>query len=207
LSGETTVMSLSDNQVRLDILQILYNHTSDNPTSLGVDRAIIQATLQISQQQMDEAVSFLEANGLAILSRAGSAKWTFAKITSDGLDVVENKERYAEKYAFTQNTSTQIKENQQQVSKSQTKTAFQDLLTTTFRQASDQVLSSSASNNDKGKIEKQLKEFQKELLKGGKADLGSIRKKWEGLKKNASWLTPTLGATVLETIKLILDLE
>jgi hypothetical protein len=198
-------MSLSDNQVRLEILQLLYNRASDNPSSLGVDRAIIQATLKISHQQMDDAVSFLEVNGLVGLSRADGTKWTFAKITGDGLEVIENKERYAEKYAFTQNVTNQIQEPMQQnFSKKDPNANFTELVATSFRQARDQVLDSSKSKNDKSKIEKQLREFQKELTKAQKADLGSIQTDWEWLKKNAGFVCPVVAPAVLETVKLIL---
>ena len=200
-------MSLTDNQVRLEILQLLYNLASDNPSSLGIDRAIIQATLHISQQQMDDSVSFLEANGLVGLFRADGTKWTFAKITGDGLDVVDHKERYAEKYAFTQNETSQIQESKQQkFSKKDPNANFTELVAISFKQASDQVLGSSKSNYDKSKIEKRLKEFQKELTKAKKADLNSIQKDWAWLKKNAGFVCPEVAPAVLETIRLILDL-
>ena len=199
-------MSLPDNQVTLDILQLLYNRTNDNPSSLGVDRAIIQATLKIPQQQMDDAVSFLEANGLVTISISGGTKWTFAKITGDGLDVVENKERYAEKYAFTQTTSSQIQEQGHKIPKVQPKINFSELLTSAFRQASNQVLGAKMPNSDKSKIERQLRELQKELSKAEKADLGSIKKDWESLKKNSSFVCPIIAPAILETLKLIFEL-
>jgi hypothetical protein len=201
-------MSLSDEQVRLEILQLLYNRASDNSSSLGVDRAIIQATLQIPKQQMDDAVIFLEANGLVALSKADGNKWTFAKITCDGLDVIENKERFADKFAFIQNATSQIQESGQQIfSKKGSNSPFPELVANSFKQASDQVLGSSKSNNDKSKIEKQLKEFQKELTRTQKADLGSIQKYWEWLKKNAGFVCPVIAPAVLDCIKLILDLK
>jgi hypothetical protein len=201
-------MSQSDEQVRLEISQLLYNRASDNPSSLGIDRAIIQATLQIPQQQMDDAVIFLEANGLITVSKADWNNWTFAKITGDGLDVIENKERFADKYAFMQNAISQIQEiGQQKFSKKEPNANFPELAANYFKQASDQVLGSSRSNNDKSKIEKQLREFQKELTRAQKADLGSIQKDWEWLKKNAGFVCPVIAPAVLETIKLILDLK
>jgi hypothetical protein len=157
---------------------------------------------------MDDAVSFLEANGLVAFSKADGTKWTFAKITGYGLDVIENKERFAEKYAFMQNTTSQIQEQgQQKFSKKDFNANFPELVCTSFKQASDQVLGSSKSNSDKSKIEKQLREFQKELTKAQKADLGSIQKDWEWLKKNAGFVCPVVSPAVLETVKLILDLQ
>lgn len=207
---EATPMStsISDPQVSMDILQLLYNRVSDDPASSGVDRAIIQATLKIDEKQMDENIAYLEANGLVAVSRAGGYKWTFAKITGDGIDVVENKERYADKFTFTQAASSQIPlEGQAKISQRlQPKLNFPEQVSTAFKQASDQVLSAKISNGDKGKIEKQLRELEKELLKAKKTDLSAVQKEWEKLNKNAGWLNVTLAPVVLEAVKLALDL-
>ena len=52
-------MSVSDDQVRLDIVELLYKHREDNATRFGVDRAIIQDTLQLSEKQMDSNSLYL----------------------------------------------------------------------------------------------------------------------------------------------------
>lgn len=193
----------SESQIRLDILQLLYNKASDNPSNFGVDRAIIQATLQITQQQLDDSMTFLEANGLVALSRIGG-KWTFAKITGEGLNVIENKQQYAEKYAFAQASTSQLQEQTGNVPRIQAKQNFADLVSSSFKLASDQVLDANIPNNDKGRIERQLRELQKQLLKAEKADLGSIKKEWDWLKKNAAFVCPILAPTVLQSIKLII---
>jgi hypothetical protein len=157
---------------------------------------------------MDDNMSYLEANGLVVVSRAGGYKWTFAKITGEGIDVVENKERYADKFTFTQTTSSQVPaEGQTKISqKLQPKLSFPKQVSAAFKQASDQVLSSKISNGDKGKIEKQLRELEKGLLKAEKTDLATVQKEWDRLNKNAGWLNVTLAPVVLEAVKLALDL-
>jgi len=198
--------SLSNDKVTIDILQLLYNRVSDNPGSSGVDRAIIQATLNVPQKQMDDRISFLEANGLVAIYRVGSSKWTFAKITGEGIDVIENKERYADKFTFTQTASSQtLKEGQQRLSqKMQPQLSFPEQVSEAFRQASDQVLAAKTLSDDKSKIEKNLKALQRELQKGNKADLGSIQKDWEWIRKNGNFLAPTVAPVVLEAIKLVI---
>lgn len=202
-------MSASDDQVRLDILELLYKHFRDNPKGSGVDRAIIQDTLKLSEKQMDINMSHLENETLVALSRTIGSQWTFAKITEDGINVIENKERYADKYPFVRASTSQIQEEDH-------KTAFQTVLSEgsfsqhlidAFRNARDQVRATTLSNRDREKIEKQLKALEKELLKNKKADLGAIQKEWEGLRKNASWLSPAIAQAVLEGIKNTLDLE
>lgn len=201
-------MPISNDKVTIDILQLLYNRISDNPESTGVDRAIIQATVNVSEKQMDDSIAYLETNGLVAVSRIGGSKWTFAKITGEGIDVIENKERYADKFTFTQTSSSQAPiEGQQRLSERlQPQLSFTEQVTEAFRQASDQVLAAKISNSDKGKIEKQLRSLEKELWKGTKADLGSIQKDWEWLNKNASWLHTVVGPIVLEAVKIRLDL-
>ena len=201
-------MPVSDDQVRIDILEVLYKHLTDDPTSSGVDRAIIQDTLKISESQMDLNMSYLEEKTLVTLFRIKGSQWTFAKITAEGIDVVENKERHAEKFPFTQATTNQIHkdvhENVIQIEQSQV--SFSQQVTNAFNQAYNQVETSKLSKAEKGKIEKQLNALEKELQKTRRADLGTIQKLWEWLKRNASWLSPTIAQVVLEGIKIVLDL-
>ncbi len=201
-------MSASDNQVLIDILEMLYERVNDDQASLGVDRAIIQATLQISSKQMDDNISYLVERNLVELAGTDSDKWTFAKITADGIDVIENKERHADKFSFTQTPTSRItsEEDDKTFNKLQHKLSFSEQVTDAFKQASDQVLAANISAGEKGKIEKQLNSLEKEILKTRKADLRSIQKDWEWLKKNADWLTPTLASVMLEGIRIALDL-
>ena len=164
-----------------------------------MDRAIIQATLQISPKQIDDIMSYLAEKNFVALAGTTSGKWTFAKITADGIDVIENKERYADKFPFIQASNKVHEEDQEQVFQTtQVQASFSEQVSNAFKQASDQVLGAKISTGEKGKIEKQLKSLEKELLKTKKADLGTIQQVWEWLKKNADWLSPTLAPVVLE---------
>ena len=201
-------MSLSDDQVRFNILELLNKRVSDNPASLGTDRAIIQDLLKVSEKQMDDNMHYLEEKALVALSRTKTSQWTFAKITADGIDVMENKERYTEKFPFLQTSTSQIPQEgtENLPQKPQSETSFIELSADAFKQARDQVRGAKISNSDKEKIEKQLKALEKELQKAKKADLTTIQKCWEWLKKNANWLTPTIGKAVLEGIRTSLEL-
>ena len=88
----------------------------------------------------------------------------------------------------------------------QPQVSFHEQVSNAFKQASDQVLGAKISPGEKGKIEKQLKSLEKELLKTKKADLGVIQKDWEWLKKNADWISRGLASVVLEGIRVALDL-
>jgi hypothetical protein len=200
-------MSVTDNQVLLDVLELLYKHINDDPASPGVDKAIVQSILQTSPKQIDDNMSYLVEKNLVALSGSATGKWTFAKITPDGIDVVENKERYANKFPFTQAQSHVHEERQQRVFETgQAQITFPEKVSIAFKQASDQVLGARISPSEKGKIEKQLRSLEKELLKTKKADLGTIQKDWKVLRKNAEWLTPILAQAMLEGIRSTLDL-
>jgi hypothetical protein len=197
----------SDNKALFDILELLYKRISDDLASPGTDRAILQATLQISPKQIDDNMSYLADRNLVILAGTTNGKWTFAKITAEGIDVVENKERHGGKIPSGQGSS-QIQEEPQEKGflKGQPQFSFPELVSNAFKQASDQVLNAKISTGEKGKIEKQLKSLEKELLKTKKADLREIQKDWEWLKKNADWVSTTLASVVLEGIRIALDL-
>jgi hypothetical protein len=200
-------MSSSDDQVRLNILELLHKNLSDDSSNRGVDRAIIQAILQIPQFQMDQNMSYLEEKGLVALFRAVGSQWTFAKLTADGIDVVENKERFAEKFSFTQTATSQIPtEAQKATKKAQSQVSFPELLKEAFNQAYKQVEAASLLRDEKVKVEKHLNELEKELKKTPKTDLQKILKLWQELMKNANWLKPTVGPVVLEDIKIRLGL-
>ncbi len=201
-------MSTSDDQICLDILELLYRNLKNSPKTSGIDRAIIQDSLKITEKQMNLNMSYLEDKALVTVSRNIGSQWTFAKITVDGIDVIENKERYAEKYPFVRAPTSQIHE-EEKASGFQTilsEGIFSKDLTEAFRHARDQVRTATLSNSDREKIEKRLRALEKELLKNKKADLGAIQKDWEELKKNASWLTPAIAQAVLEGIKNALEL-
>jgi len=200
-------MTVSDNQVLLDILELLHKNISDDPASPGVDRAITQATLQILPKEMDDNMSYLAERNLVALAGTASGKWTFAKITTDGIDFIDNKERYEGKFPFSQASSQIQEEGQEKVFQTvQPQASFPEQISNAFKQASDQVLGAKISSGEKEKIEKQLKSLEKELLKTKKADLGVIQKDWEWLKKNADWVIPALASVVLEGIRVALDL-
>ncbi len=197
----------SDNQVLFNILEFLYKHISDDPASPGIDRAIIQATLQVSPKQMDDNMSFLAERNLVALAGTASGKWTFAKITAEGTEIVENKERYGGKFPFSQATNQIQEEGQEKILRTgQTEISFPNQVSSAFKQASDQVLGAKISTGEKVKIEKQLKSLEKELLKTKKADLGAIQKDWEWLMKNAAWVSPALVPVLLEGIRDALNL-
>ena len=201
-------MSVPDDKVRLDILELLYRRLRDDPMSSGVDRAIIQDTLKISEKRMDINMSYLEENTLVTLLRTISSQWTFAKITANGVSVIANKEQYIDKFPFIQGSTSQIHENEPdnifQTVPSQV--SFSQQVTNAFNQAYDQVRTTKLSTADKGKIEKQLNALEKELQKTKKADLRTIQKNWEWIKKNADWSNPAIAEVVLEGIKIALDL-
>jgi hypothetical protein len=201
-------MSAPDNQVSIEILQLLYNRFNPDDTGFGVDRAIIQALLGLSEKTMDDNVLYLEEKALVAVHRGASSKWTSAKITPDGIEVIDNKESFAEKFPFTQAAANQILENSQNVIHSplQSELSFPEQLAEAFDQANHQVFAKNISGSEKGKIGKQLRELERELRKMEKADLGKIQKSWKELNRNASWLNPTIALVVLEGIKAALEM-
>lgn len=201
-------MSISDDQVRLKILELLYNRQGNNPESSGIDRAIIQDALKLSQQQLDNNMSYLEEQSLVSLVRLSGSQWTFAKITLEGMNVIENKERYSDKFSFTQSITGQTSETQQGLSKTPlSQASFSEQLSVSFKQALDHIRVSNLPAKEREKIEKQLRTLEKELQKTPKIDLAPIQKDWEWLKKNANSSTPTISRVVLEAIKIALDLQ
>lgn len=205
---KVTAMSTSDDQIRLNMLEMLYKRAQENPESAGIDRAIVQATLQIPEKQMDQNMSFLGEKALVELSGFGVSQWTFAKITGDGMDVIENKQKYKDKFSFTQAATSLTAEESQALpqQEEQPQFTFPEFLSNGFNQAYNQIRAENMSPGDRKKIEKQLNDFEKELLKTTKADLGTIQKDWQWLSKYAPSMCQILAPVVLEGIKAALNL-
>ena len=201
-------MSTSDDQVRFTILELLYNRKENNPAGSGVDRAIIQDALKLDEKQLDSNMSYLEEKSLVSLVRLSGSQWTFAKITVDGVDVIENKERYADKFSFTQTATSHASDGSQGFSKIlKSQTNFPEQLSDAFKQALDQVRVSTLPVKEREKIEKQLRSLEKELQKTPKTDLAVIQRDWEWLKKNANSSTQYISNVVLEAIKIALAIQ
>jgi hypothetical protein len=202
-------MSAPDNEVSLEILQLLYNRFNPDETGFGVDRAIIQALLGLSEKKMDDNVLYLEEKALVTVHRGAGSKWTIAKITPEGIEVIDNKESFSEKFALTQAATNQIPYDNQNLTHSvqpgRGELSFTEQLSEAFDQANHQVFAKNISSSEKGKIEKQLRELERELRKMEKADLGKIQQIWTWLKKNAGWVNPTIAQVVLEGAKTALE--
>jgi hypothetical protein len=198
---------LSDNQVRLAILEILHKSFRDNPKSVGIDRKTMQQTLNISENQMDSNMLYLEEKMLVKLHKTLGSLWAFAKITAYGMDVVEDKERFAEKFPFIKVTIQNIGGNVYgpAVQAVDSQVSFSQNITNSFKRAYQQIDENKQINAElKGDIKETLRVLEEELRKNKDANAGTIQKAWGWLKRNADWLVPTLSQVVSDGIKIAL---
>jgi len=92
---------MSENDVtRSIILEILYYHEQENPGSFGLDRKEMIPLLKLPLNVIDRNVLYLEDKRLIKLEKYLGALWGFARITSYGIDVVEQKEKYQDQFPF-----------------------------------------------------------------------------------------------------------
>jgi hypothetical protein len=92
--------SVKSDEIRYRILQILYKKSKEDPSVWGVYRSTVSATLGISEEDMDQGMSYLIRNNLAKVTQAPNVLWLWARITALGKDVMEKKERYGERFPF-----------------------------------------------------------------------------------------------------------
>lgn len=195
--------SISDDQIRHQILEILRNSARKNPTNAGVSREEMKEMLQISEQIMDFNVFYLEEKGLARLLTVMGTPWISATITAFGTDVIEQKSRYADEFPFIQ---TNIQQVFGDVSGQITQVAgarvnFTQTVTDSFKTAHDIVESRTDITHElREEIKENLKSLEEELKKK-EADAGKVQKLWNWLKRNANWIVPTLVTVVLEGVK------
>ena len=91
------VMS-SNKEIRYNILNNLYGHFHENPKSMGINRPNMMKSLNVQENLMDANMVYLKEKHLVKIMGTMSAIWHSAKITAFGIDVIENKEKFKDKF-------------------------------------------------------------------------------------------------------------
>jgi len=199
--------SITHNEIRQHILEILYKFDEENPGSIGgLTRDRMKEVLQIPEKKLDFNVFYLGKKGLIELSK-GIGIWFYARISAFGIDVIENKEKYSERFPFIQTTIQEIHGPVYgpviQAVESQVR--FNQQVTTAFQKAREII----ATNEEvpptlMEEIRKHLNLLEEEI-KSKEPDAGKIQALWKWLKRNANWVVPTLTQVVLEGLKMALE--
>lgn len=194
---------LSNDQIRVSILELLHTQAQDEPQGLGVENHKIAEVLSITQNQADFNLLYLRQKGL-VEFQAESFGGYYAVITAFGCDVVEHKNRFAEQFPFIEVTiqNQNIQGNAygvvQAAGSAQVTVNQQDA----FKRAYYEIEKSTLPAEQKGIIAANVKELELELGKGNQADANAIKKIWIKIKENANWLVPTLAVAVTEGLKI-----
>lgn len=197
--------SLSNDEIRLAILKLLHDEDQEDAFS-SIDKKKIMETLQISDKQADFNIRHLSNKKLVKLFWAKfSFEWR-AKITIEGIDVVEHKEKYSDQFPFMQVTvqTQNIQGNAYGVTQAadNAQVSFSQQINDTFQRAYVQVEKANIPTEQKEEINKNLKDLEKELQKGKEMDTNTIKKAIERLKQNANWVVSLLAQVVTEGLKI-----
>lgn len=197
---------MSNDQIRLAVLELLHNDAQQEPYSIGTEKKKVQDTLAISDKQTDFAILYLKQKGLVHLESVMGGNW-WAKITAYGIDVVEHKGMYANQLPFVNVTIQQVQGNNYgamaQILDS-TVSNFEQQVTDALTEANSQIENKpDLSPEAKKEIADHLKELEGELKKG-KKDAGAIQKASDWLHANAAWLYPTITSIIIEGVKIAL---
>ena len=82
------------------ILRLLSEEVKKGPLVWGVHRSLIQEAMKIPDRNLDSSIAYLARSGMVKLVTAHSADWIWAKITSVGMDVLENPTHYEDRFPF-----------------------------------------------------------------------------------------------------------
>lgn len=97
---------ITHDDIRREIMEILYKSEREEPSSWGVDRGRMLRALEISESDMDYDMVFLELRSLVRLVHTDSVIWFMARITPFGMTVMENKEEYKLQFPFLRATKS-----------------------------------------------------------------------------------------------------
>ncbi len=194
---------LTNDQIRLAILELLLQESEKRPMNLGISNRKIAETLAISQNCADFNLEYLKAKGLVkFLAETFNGNW--ARITASGCDVVAHKNLYSDQVPFVNVTiqNQNIQGNTygavQAAGNSQVTVNQQDA----FGRAYGEIEKSNLTPEQKGSIQKDVNELEQELKRGNQADANRVKNLWLKIKKNANWLIPTLAQVVTEGLKI-----
>ena len=192
----------SDKEVRHQILDILYRLAKKEPLGM-LGRKQMHEVLKIPEEQMDFNIFYLQEKNLIKLRQGLGAPWFTAEITAFGTDVIENKDKYSQSFPFIQTTIQEIHGDiyGTVVQAVDSKVDIKQQVTSAFQKAHEITDKMDIESSIKEEIQKQLKLLEEELRKE-EVDAGKVQRLWRWIKKNASWLVPTLADVVIESVKL-----
>jgi len=198
--------SITNDEIRHGILEILYKFAQENPSSIFGNKKAMHEALQISEKRMDFNMLYLEQKVLVKLFKTLGALWSGAEITAYGIDVIEDKDKYSKQFPFIQTTIQEIYGDiyGTVVQAVGSQVNFNQQVTSAFKQARDMTKAKEdIPPKLREEIEKNL-DLLEEELKRKESDAGKIQKMWKWLKRNANWVVPALTQVVLEGVKIAL---
>lgn len=193
---------MSNNEIRSLILQHLNKLFHEEPESVGLYREKMLELLNTQENVMDSNMLYLEEKGLVRLRKVLGSLWACATITAFGIDVIENKEKYEQRFPFitvqVQEIHGDVHGNVVQAKDSQVTIQQID---DAFKTARDITESKADISSElKKEIQEYLSALQEEIGKK-EPDAGKIQKSWSWLKRNANWVVPVLALIVSEVVK------
>jgi hypothetical protein len=199
--------SLSDDHIRHMMLEVLHKAAKEAPTSVGLSRDKMKDVLQIPENKLDFNMFYLRDKQLVRLYQAMGTPWESAEITAYGIDVVEDKEKYKDKFPFIQTTIQEIHGDVYApvIQAVNSQVNFSQQITDAFKQAYNMVeTKGELPPEEKEEIKKNLKLLEEEL-KNKEPDAGKIQGLLRWLKQNANWVVPTIIQVILKGIEMALS--
>ena len=193
--------ALSDDQVRLLILEILFKKARESPTNPYVNKEEMLEKTAVPEHQLDFNIYYLGEKGLVRLETAMQG-WYMAQITAFGIDVIENKETYKTSFSFINNTIQVHGNNYGNIGQAVNNATvnFNQNITNAFTEAYETIEArASTTAEEKEAIRSNSKLLEEEIRKE-EPDAGKIQQLWKWLKQNASWLVPTLSQVVSDAL-------
>lgn len=91
---------LTDGQVQLSILTLLYNRKKTKPKDPEVPREKMIEALELPEDRIEFNTDYLKEKGLIEILGTYMGGWSWAKITAIGIDAIANKEERKKVFNF-----------------------------------------------------------------------------------------------------------
>ena len=191
---------LTDNEIRRRVLETLYDFAQKKTKGHfpPLSREEIQEILKIPNEKLNFNMVYLQQKGLIELHVGHDQYWYGARITAFGIDVIANKEKYAQRFPFIQTIQEIHGDVYAPVIQAvESQVSFNQQVVTVFQQARNMTETKEGIPPTlREEIKKHLNLLEEEL-KSKEPDASKIQRLWKWLKRNANWVVPTLTQVVL----------
>lgn len=183
---------MNNNGIRRKILEILYEAAKEHGGNF-VERDYLKNQLKLDDDEIDFEVRYLHEKAYLDISPVSDVYFLAAKITSHGMDLVEDNATFNSVFPINITHTTVQNSPGTVINSHNVSINIQD----SFNKIYEQIPIKNPDNSDE--VKEKIEELEKELEKD-EINKSKIQKSYDWLKRNASWTIPSIVQIMTATL-------